>query len=156
MKSITSRYVFLTFAVFLLSISFSCNSTQKTTEAAPPASMDQITISFSGMGGYIEHQITQNQMISSVKGRGQATADVQTAVSDQDWNKLNELISKLDLNKFDTWEGPTQKRFHDGARATVITIESNGKTYTSQAFDEGNPPAELNDLYQYLATMTKS
>src|SRR5690606_37267747 len=156
MKSIPFRYVFLTFAVFLLLTSFSCESTKKTTEAAPPASMDQISISFSGMSGFIQHQIAQNQMISSAKGRGQATDDVKTEVSGEDWNKLNELVSKLDLTKLDTWEGPTQKRFHDGARATVITIESNGQTYTSQAFDEGNPPAELSELYQYLATMTQS
>ncbi len=156
MNSIPVRYVFLTFAVFLLLTSFSCESTKKTTASSTPVSMDQITISYSGMSGLIQHQINQNQIITSSKGRGESNGDIKKAVANENWNKLNELVSQLDLAKFDSWEGPTQKRFHDGARATIITIESNGQTFTSQAFDEGNPPAELNDLYLYLTNLTKS
>ncbi len=156
MKSIPLSYVFLTFAVFLLLTSFSCESTKSTTASETAVLIDQISISYSGMSGFEQHQISQNQMITSLKGRGDATGDKKKDISQSDWNRLNELVSQLDLSKFEKWESPTLERFHDAARATIITIESNGQSYTSQAFDEGMPPAEINDLYQYLANMTRS
>ncbi len=156
MKSIPVRYVFLTFAIFLLLTSFSCESTKKTVESASAISIDQISISYSGMSGFVEHQINQNQMITSSKGRSESAEDVKKPVSNENWNKLSELVSRLDLSQFEQWESPTQERFHDGARATIITIETNGQIYTSQAFDEGKPPAELNELYKYLETIVHS
>lgn len=166
MKSLTIRYVFLTSAVFLLLTSFSCESSKMTSDSTVPAppevstsetgSLNQISISFSGMSGYVQHQIKQNQIISSEKGRGDNNGETIKKVSDKNWKNLNDLVSQLDLNKVETWESPTQERFHDGARATIITIESNGQSYTSQAFDEGNPPAALKDLYDYLAKLTQS
>jgi hypothetical protein len=40
-------------------------------------------------------------------------------------------------------KAPSQKRFHDGAAAANLTIAYKGKTYESQSFDDGNPPAEI-------------
>lgn len=156
MRTLPIRIVFFTFIVFFTLSSFSCESSKLTTESATTISMNQISISYTGMSGFEQHQINQNEVITSTKGRGETTADAKKEISNKNWKQLNQLVSQLDLTKFETWESPTQERFHDGARATIITIDANGQTYTSQAFDEGNPPAALNDIYKYLESITKS
>lgn len=150
MKSIPFPNVFLAFAAFILLSSFSCEPNKMTTDSNPIDSLNQISISFSGMSGYTDHQISKDGMTTSTKGRSGNVGDTKKTISKDQWKKINEIVSKIDLAKMDSWESPTQERFHDGARATTITIESNGQAYSSQSFDEGKPPAQLQDIYDYL------
>lgn len=67
------------------------------------------------------------------------------------WKELNAIISKLDLSKFESLGSPTEERLFDGAATTVIRLQkSDGTELNSEPFDEGRPPAELQELYDYL------
>lgn len=71
--------------------------------------------------------------------------------SGTEWDQVVKAINAIDLEKIDTYEGPTTARFYDGALAATIRIHKDGKVYTSQSFDSGQPPKELAALYKLLA-----
>lgn len=155
MNSTTFHNVFLTFSVFLLFICTSCESSKNTSQSESSSNLSEISLSKSGMSGYTNCQISKDQIIVSSKGRS-GEEEKALPISEANWKELNQLVSKLNLSQFDKWESPTQARFYDGARATTISININGQTYTSQAFDEGKPPAELKKVYEYLETVIGS
>lgn len=93
-------------------------------------------------------EITKTQGV--LGGQGEAVA---TKTKAENWQKIGELISKINLNEMANWEAPTQERFHDGARITTLEIQANGEVYSSQAFDEGQPPVQLKELYDYLESL---
>ncbi len=68
-----------------------------------------------------------------------------------EWENVVKAVGAIDLAKIDTYEGPTTARFYDGALAATIRIHKDGKVYTSQSFDSGQPPKELAALYKLLA-----
>ncbi|WP_143736404.1 hypothetical protein [Moheibacter sediminis] len=105
------------------------------------------------MGSNSSLEITKDEILNASNTRDGMGDASKGATESKDWNKLNNLVSKLDLTQIDQWEGPTQARFYDGAKATTIIIESNGEIYNSQSFDEGQPPAELKELYDYLESL---
>jgi len=57
--------------------------------------------------------------------------------------ELEELISKIDLEKISSLKAPSSKRLFDGAMTATISIKKGEKTYISSSFDDDNPPKEL-------------
>lgn len=149
MKSINT---FIFAALFLTTLIVSCEST-KSTQNVSKNMIEKIKIEKITRGSNSELVVTKDEILNSGTQLGGATDASKGATSSKDWNKINSLVSKLDLTQIDQWEGPTQARFYDGARATTIIIEANGQTYNSQSFDEGEPPAELKELYNYLESL---
>lgn len=75
-------------------------------------------------------------------------------IKSSEWAKVQKLVKKLDLDQVGNWEAPTQERLHDGARATTILFQfGEDRIINSQSFDEGNPPAELKEIYDYLVSL---
>lgn len=111
----------------------------------------------SGMGGMQQFTASNAKMVEKSVNRSESSQQVTKTVSKSDlsrhWNKISGLVSDLDINNFENLESPSQDRLFDGARATVITLHFKDKTVTSAAFDEGNPPAELKALYDYLVSV---
>lgn len=114
--------------------------------------ISKIILEKSSMQSLIISEISENTITTSVTFRDGSTND-RGNLTAQQWNELNRLIGKLDLSKFDQWEAPTSARMYDGAASTTILIETENNTYTSQSFDEEEPPAELKDLYDYLESL---
>lgn len=141
----------LSFLIFVFFTVLSCESSksaQKNSDMISKIKLEKVT-----MGSSSALEITQKEILSSTTDRN-GTGDAAAGnTSEKDWNEINRLVGKLDLSKIDQWEGPTQARFYDGAMATTIIIESNGQTYNSQSFDEGQPPAQLKELYDYLESL---
>ncbi len=110
-----------------------------------------------GMGGMQQFTASNAKMTEKTVNRSESSQEVTKSVSKSDlsqyWNKITGLVSDLNLDNFENLESPTQERLFDGARATVITLHFKDKTVTSAAFDEGNPPAELKALYDYLVSV---
>lgn len=110
-----------------------------------------------GMGGMQQFTASKTKMAEKSVNRSESSQEVTKSVSKSDlsqyWNKITSLVSDLDIDNFENLESPTQDRLFDGARATVITLHFKDKTLTSAAFDEGNPPAELKALYDYLVSV---
>lgn|SRR5690554_7955752 len=127
----------------------SCNTTQKIdNELLLSVDMEMATRGNSSKIHYEKNQITkENKQLSEVAGE-----KIRQRISSE-WDELNRLVSKLNLAEFENWEAPTQKRFYDGARGTTIKLNFADKTLSSQTFDEGEPPAELSELYDYLVSV---
>lgn len=66
--------------------------------------------------------------------------------------ELNGLIASVDLEALPTLKSPTEKRFYDGAAMANLNITANGKTYNSDTFDHGYPPAAIEKLVQKLVS----
>lgn len=75
-----------------------------------------------------------------------------TSTTKTNWKDVENSVNKIALDKINSYEAPSTKRFYDGALAATIKITaSNGKIYESQSFDAGNPPKELANLYFLLS-----
>lgn len=66
------------------------------------------------------------------------------------WKMISDKIEQINLDEIKSYNSPTTKRYSDAALASVITIEKDGKTYSSSEFDSGNPPQQLRDLYMSI------
>jgi|SRR5690606_3992083 len=140
--------------IFIFSIGFisSCESS-KASQNISKNMIDKITLEKTTRGNSSQLIMTSVETFNSEMKLGGEKEPSKTQTSNNDWNKINQLVSKIDLNKIGEWEAPTQARMYDGALATTIIIESNGEIYNSQTFDEGKPPAELEELYNYLESL---
>lgn len=72
------------------------------------------------------------------------------SISSESWKIISDKIAQINLKKIESYKSPTTKRYSDAALASVITIETDGKTYNSSDFDSGNPPQQLADLYHEI------
>lgn len=149
MKSNT--LLILTF-IFSIIVVLSCNSL-KSAQSNTKEIISKITLEKTTMGSNSLLEVTKDEILNSSTNRDGTGDAASGKTSVKDWQAINSLVSKLDLSEIEKWEGPTQARFYDGAKATMISIESDGKLYNSQSFDEGKPPAELKKLYDYLESL---
>lgn len=76
-------------------------------------------------------------------------------ISKKEWLEITETLNKINLNVLETLKSPTEKRLYDGAAHTTITVVSTRKTYTSSSFDEGHPPAEIEELINKMLTISE-
>src|SRR5690606_8931313 len=146
----SNRLYILLFAI-VFPFFFACESSKSTQNNSEVIS--KITLEKSTLGSHSVSEITEKSIQTSYTERNGSVTSKSTDLTSKQWKELNRLISKLDLTELDRWEGPTQARFYDGAMATTIIIESGGESYNSQSFDEGEPPAELKELYDYLESL---
>lgn len=70
-------------------------------------------------------------------------------------DSLYNLIKKINLNTINQLKAPSNKYQFDGAMYTTVEVILNGKTYTSNGFDDDNPPKELIPLINFLLTLIK-
>src|SRR6476620_2045672 len=93
--------------------------------------------------GFYQKIIVQNQTVKVSRDRDGKDNPVARKISDADWKQLVTAFQNLKLDEIPIYKAPSEKRFHDGAAIAGIKITYKGKTYESQNFDHGNPPAEI-------------
>ena len=71
-------------------------------------------------------------------------------LSDEQWNQLGKLYSKIDLKTFNDLEGPTMERAYDGKAHADMSIIVKDKTYTTKGFDHTIPPAKIKEFVDYI------
>jgi hypothetical protein len=147
------NYVHKVFTLFLFLLIVSACESSKKTAGNKGFMIEKITLEKSGMRGTSKLEITKDEFSTEDSGRGVEESAGSGNTTSENWSEINRLVSELDLNEFENWESPTQERFHDGARATTITLEINGKSMASQPYDEGKPPAQLKELNDYLESL---
>ncbi|MFC4816235.1 hypothetical protein [Flavobacterium sp. GCM10023249] len=69
--------------------------------------------------------------------------------------ELNSLLNGVEAAKISELKAPTEKRFYDGAAMANIHITKSGKTYSSETFDHGIPPAQIEKLVKKLLSYVK-
>ena len=105
--------------------------------------------------GFYQKITIQNQQVSISNNRREEGLGITTKIADDDWKDLVTLFSKIDLEKFSTYEGPTKKRLYDGAAMANLTIAAKEKEYQSTTFDHGAPPIELADFINKVVSLAK-
>lgn len=73
-----------------------------------------------------------------------------------DWIFLNQQISKLDLNKLDLFEAPTDERHTDRVLNASLIITTTNHSYESTEFDHGNSPEEIEPIVELLTRFLQS
>ena len=73
-----------------------------------------------------------------------------TKLSDDDLKLIANMVKDIDLEGIPDLKAPTEARFYDGAPIANLKITRNGEVYESQAFDHGQPPAQLKNLVEKL------
>lgn len=68
---------------------------------------------------------------------------VQKTISENDWNNLVVAFQDVNLDELQNLKAPTEKRFYDAAPIGRLKIIYKEKTYESNSFDHGFPPAEI-------------
>lgn len=105
--------------------------------------------------GFYQKITIQNQEVSVSKIRDEEGKGETTKISDADWKMLSDMFSKIELDSLNTYQGPTQKRFHDGAAMADMTITFKEKEYQTTTFDHGTPPVEIADFVNKVVSLVK-
>src|SRR5690606_11955823 len=123
-----------TITMIMLTMFLASNCSQKEKEEMRKATIEYKAVT---RGSYFHIQI-QDEKLSITKNRDEKAKEY--VLSNEDWKELAELFLKVDLEKLETYKGPTEKRFYDGAAIADLRIVYEGKPYQSQSFDHGDPP----------------
>lgn len=70
--------------------------------------------------------------------------------SDEDWNKLMDLVSAFNLKSMSTLEAPSKAFQYDGAAIANFKITKDEETYSVPSFDAGNPNKEIAELIEMV------
>jgi len=108
----------------------------------------EIRYEASTRGTKIELKVTDSELIYKVN---QETTEIQLTPKAR--KEIAALLSKIEVQKIETFVPPSENRFSDKALHATLTILIDGKKYASQTFDHGNPPKELESLVKTLFKM---
>ena len=127
----------ITMILLTLFMTKSCNQSTK-------KDLEQTQIQYvANTRGFYQKITIQNRELFISKIRNEEGKGNATPISDTDWKELVTLFSKLDLEKINTYEAPSQKRFHDGSAMADVTILYKDVEYKTKTFDHGTPPVEM-------------
>lgn len=76
-------------------------------------------------------------------------------MNDSEAKELSDLFQKMILADLETYKGPTEKRFYDGAAIANLTVNYQGKIYKTPDFDHGNPPSEIAEFINKIVSFTQ-
>ncbi|WP_271769994.1 DUF4377 domain-containing protein [Aquimarina algiphila] len=76
--------------------------------------------------------------------------------SKEDWNTILSLLETINIDQINTLSSPTEKRFVDGALQAQLKIISSTRAYTSNSFDHGSPPKEIQQLVNTILSLAES
>ncbi|WP_310594121.1 hypothetical protein [Flavobacterium sp.] len=103
--------------------------------------------------GFYQVVTIENQMVFITKTRDEKPVAFKIPIAD--WKSLNMAIQELDLELLSQLKAPTEKRLFDGAAIANLKITKQGKTYESQSFDHGYPPAETEKIVNKILSFVK-
>jgi len=105
--------------------------------------------------GFYTQVIIYNRTISIQKDReAKSPAEIREC-SREELSQLKMLLSTIDVSKLSEYEGPTEKRFYDGAAMAYLKISQDGKEYKTPTFDHGYPNINIEALVNTITKMAK-
>ena len=105
--------------------------------------------------GFYQKISIKDQTVSISKDRSEMGEPVITKISDADWKELVGYFETINLDDFPSLKAPTEKRFHDGAAIANLKVIYKDKTYETNAFDHGYPPAEIKKIVDKINSLAK-
>jgi hypothetical protein len=105
--------------------------------------------------GFFQKVTIKNQEVFVTKDRNSSEIGTATKISDTDWKELINDFKVINLEEIPNLKSPTEKRFYDGAAIANLNITFKDKTYKSQSFDHGFPPAEIEKLVNKINALVK-
>ena len=106
--------------------------------------------------GHLKEIILENKTISIQNGHN-VKPEIK-ACNNEDWDMVLKMVTDINLKNINTLEPPSKAHQYDGAALAGLTITKDGETYTTPAFDAGNPNKEIKalvDLVNNIGTATK-
>ena len=103
--------------------------------------------------GFYQTIRVENQMVFVSKNREEKP--VAFKLSAAEWNSVILVVNELNLETLSQMKAPTEKRLFDGAAIASFKITKQGKTYESQSFDHGYPPAETEKIVNKMLSFVK-
>ena len=92
-----------------------------------------------------------NKTISVQKSRNSKV--ITKACSNDEWNKIINVIDAVNLKNLTTLKAPTQARLYDGAAIANLKVLYNGTTYDVPPFDHGKPAKEIEALVNQILSI---
>lgn len=146
------KHVIILINIISIISNISCISQQKTekienklTTKTKTEKIEQVELAENTRG--INRHVTYTPHSKTVVDNDETT---NYPVSPSEWKSIVQEAEIIDLSKIAGLESPTTERYSDQALSAVITITSNGHTYTSGTFDDGRPPKQLEALYKQM------
>lgn len=103
--------------------------------------------------GFYQTIRVENQMVFISKNREEKP--VAFKLSAAEWNSVILVVNELNLETLSQMKAPTEKRLFDGAAIANLKITKQGKTYESQSFDHGYPPAGIEKIGNKMLSFVK-
>ncbi len=146
----------LSLLVFTLVVATGCKSQSASARATK---LEQSDVSYEykayTRGKVLSISINRNKIFAGTgNGVGDMNGPVVTMTADK-WSSLLSETAKLNLDKLETLEVPSKKHQFDGAMAANLKITVDGKEYSTQTFDHGNPPAEIKPLVDKMIQISE-
>ncbi len=134
--------------ILVLVLCSSCGSTMT-------KEMKESTITYqaSSRGFYVNIEIQDNKM-TVIRERN--SAGEEASLSHSQLEDFEKLYQKVTLKELENYKAPTEKRFYDGAAIATFSVNYQGKTYNSQAFDHGSPPVEIAELVNKMVSFIEN
>lgn len=144
---------FIIFSIFIVFLTFtSCENTKILNDN----NLKLVRMEMSTLGNASLLEINGDQILMKTRERDGSREGKVNSSSKTDtkvWREVLQILSKMDLNQFENWPAPTDKRLYDGARAVTITLETSEGNIVALPFDEGEPPVQMKELYEFLVSV---
>lgn len=103
--------------------------------------------------GVYNHYIYENGKLAIQKDRD--SAPVIKTFTQEDIKQLIKQVKDLDLEKINSLEAPSQRRFVDAATIASLEITYHGQTYKTPEFDGGEPNRYVAELVSTLLELAE-
>lgn len=104
--------------------------------------------------GFYQKVTIQKQTITVLRDRKGANP-ITEKISDADWKSLIAEFQEINLEELPNLKAPTEKRFYDGAAIGTLKVTYKDKTYETNGFDHGVPPAEIERFVSKILSLVK-
>lgn len=93
----------------------------------------------------------ENITLKGVNIEYKTYSDAKSIVIDEKQKKkLFDLINAIDLNEISTFKASSENRASDRAMHATLSIKTDKGVFTSNQFDDNNPPEELKKIIELL------
>jgi hypothetical protein len=141
----------LAVVLFTIIAAAGCSSTKN----APLAkNADLVSFEYEAItrGAYKKVTVDQDS-IMTIKDRDMKEV-ITRQLSKADWESLVEALDKVNLETIENLVPPSTKSHADAALAANLKVIKKDRTYSSNSFDHGNPPAEIKELVDRIIQMS--